>query len=541
MHKSGKSPRTKDWSDLCRASIALSLMLLFVACDGTIGSAGMDPGTDPIDPETPRWLHEGDLPTTDDVESYARLTRMEYRFVLSDLLVGSPAPLRNAARVAVESFAQNTYSGYYNNYADINVGTQLAANQWAMASATAAAFIESDWYRELCPTEGVCVANVASEMLPRVWKRRCTIEEEADLIAFFGALPEEGRSARFFTRIFLSPYFNFKVFSESPATTDEVNIKRAQLLSFALSGSYPDDALQSDVDSGEIESPGRWQNHINRLLGEHGLRFSTLFVTQWLGLAPLYEVNDTYLEVPERAVMSEPARIFHQSMLDGASIASFLDLNFNVVNQQTAPLYGSTHGEAEWVREVLTDTLFGTAALSRLYVDVDTRNPSPIRRGSFVANRLLCRNLRFPDSSVQEEVDSVVDSVPEGLSPPERLAFFRSHDTCASCHEQFDPYGLALEDIGLQGEMRTNYYTGDLIIVDGEFEGQSYSSSAEFVDHLAQSETFHHCFASQLHSYITGASHLDVFRRISEISSLHNAPIGGLVSTITANALGVDQ
>lgn len=522
------------------SSFVLGLMLC-VACDGNIGAVDDDPETNPIDPETPRWLHEGDLPTTDDVESYARLTRMEYRYVVRDLLTGAPPALRNAALEAVENLAQNTYEGYYNNYAGINVGTQLAANQWAVATATAAAFIDSDWYRALCPTEDVCVANIVSEMLPRIWKRRVSIEEEADLIALVDALPAEGRMARFFTRIFLSPYFHFKVFAESPETPDEVNIKRAQLLSFALRGSFPDDALQADVDSGEIESPGRWQNHINRLLNDYGLRFSTLFVTQWLGLAPLYEVNDTYQEVPERAVMSEPARIFHESMLDGMSIAAFVNLNFNVVSGQTAPLYGSAHTESEWVREEITDTLFGTAALSRLYVDQESGNPSPIRRGSFVANRLLCRNLIFPDSSVQEEVDMVVDSVPDGLSPPERLAYFRTYDTCATCHVQFDPFGLALEDIGLQGELRSNYYTGDLIVVEGDFEGQSYNSSAEFAALLSQSETFHHCFASQLHSYVTGAHHLDVFRSISRVSTLHNVPIGGLVSTITANALGVTQ
>lgn len=522
------------------SSFVLGLMLC-IACDGNIGAVDDDPETNPIDPETPRWLHEGDLPTTDDVESYARLTRMEYRYVVGDLLVGAPPALRNAALESVENLAQNTYEGYYNNYAAINVGTQLAANQWAVARDTAAAFIESDWYRALCPTADVCVGNVAGEMLPRIWKRRVSIEEEADLIALFDALPAEGRMARFFTRIFLSPYFHFKVFAESPASPDEVNIKRAQLLSFALRGSFPDDALQADVESGEIESPGRWQNHINRLLTDYGLRFSTLFVTQWLGLAPLYEVDDSYQEVSERAVMSEPARIFHESMLDGTSIATFVNLNFNVVSGQTAPLYGSAHSDAEWVREELTDTLFGTAALSRLYVDQESGNPSPIRRGSFVANRLLCRNLIFPDSSVQEEVDMVVDSVPEGLSPPERLAYFRTYDTCATCHVQFDPFGLALEDIGLQGELRSNYYTGDLIVVEGEFEGQSYNSSAEFAALLSQSEAFHHCFASQVHSYVTGAHHLDVFRSISRVSSRHNVPIGGLVSAITANALGVTQ
>ncbi len=461
------------------------VLIALCGCDGVIGEANREGEINSPDPAVPRFLHEEELPRTEDIAPYARLTRTEYRYVLVDLLAGAPVALRRAAFEAVEGLPQNTYEGYYNHYADINVGSQLAAHQWAIATATAAAFVQSNWYTRLCPSETVCVANVVAELLPRVWKRRLDVEEEADLVAFFGSLPAEGRMARFFSRVFLSPYFHFKIFPEAPATRDAENIKRAQLLSFALRGSFPDEELQQDVDSGEIDQPGRWQHHVNRLLNRDGLRFSVLFITQWLGLAPLYEADDTYREVSERAVMSEPARIFHEAMEEGRTIASFIRLPFNVVDGRTAPLYDSTHIGPEWIREPHTATLFGTAALSRVYVDLESGNPSPIRRGSFVANRLLCHNLLFPDSSVQEEVDTVVDSAPEGLSPPERLAYFRSHDTCASCHAQFDPFGLALEDIGPEGEMRTNYYTGDLIEVEGEFEGQPYASSVEFAALLA--------------------------------------------------------
>ncbi|MCU0675900.1 MAG: hypothetical protein MUE69_24280 [Myxococcota bacterium] len=78
--------------------------------------------------------------------------------------------------------------------------------------------------------------------------------------------------------------------------------------------------------------------------------------------------------------------------------------------------------ETGWGPIDLDATIFGSAAMSAMFVDHETGYPNPIRRGSYVVNRLLCRDIRFPSSAVQSEIDRILETVPEGLSPPERMA-----------------------------------------------------------------------------------------------------------------------
>jgi len=523
-------------SMVARGLASTLLAGLLTACVGQISDAGEPAESGRRGTEaTP---DEEVVATIEDLDVYSRLTKQEYRYVIRDLLAGVDEGRLEEVLRHVDSFDENNYSGYYKNYDPISVYPGLESAQLELARALATVFVESELFVELCAS--ACAERVADRLLPRIWKRRVPSSERQELVDFYESFPAESRDYYFLLRVFASPYFHYKIFARSPVDADEANIKNAQLLSFAITGSYPDDELQADVDGGAI----RWSHHVARLLEAHPTRFARLFVPQWLGMASSYESDEEYHGVPLTTVMVEPALIFAEALEGGAPISSLIALDFNMVNTTLAALYGAELDDAEsgWRRQALIPTLFGTAAMSYLTVDHESGNPSPIRRGSYIVNHFLCRSIAFPPSEVQSEVDRVVNSAPEGLSPPERMAYFRSHATCAGCHEQFDPYGLALEEVGAFGEVRETYYTGDPIEASGTAGDITYTDSIDFSNQLAETRELNTCFASQVYSYLSTSPHVEANRDLTaREDELLSMSVSEIVAAMVLRALGEER
>ncbi|MEM9195433.1 MAG: DUF1592 domain-containing protein [Myxococcota bacterium] len=464
----------------------------------------------------------------DDVEVYSRLTKQEYRYVATDLLDGASGAAQASVARAIDALDENNYVGHFKNYSPIAVAPGVERAQLEIARTIARAFMESRLYHELCRAS--CPESLSAQLLPRLWKRRLSSDTVQQLIAFHQSFPPEDRDYYFLLRVFASPYFHYKIFDAVPRNEAAVaeggaavpetgaalpedeaalHLKRAHLISFALAGSFPDAELWADAEKGALRTPDDWKPHIERLLDRHHHRFSNLFLPSWLGLGSAAEINQEFHGVPMRPVVAEPVLVFSEVLREQRPISALIALDSNAVNDEVAGLYGARAegppvGEIPgWYRPQLTSSLFGTAALSYLTVDHETLNPSPIRRGSYVLNRLLCREIDFPSSALQGEVDRVVAAAPRDASPPERMAFFRSHAACAGCHNQIDPYGLALEEIGAFGVHRTAYYTGDPVEAHGTAGDIHYSSSLDFVTLLAASKELESCFSKQVYRYVS--------------------------------------
>lgn len=529
--------RPGDRAPRSRASASVYALLVALAasagCSGEISGVGGTPSdTPPRRPGEPAPDAPLDLPTVDDFERYSRLTKLEYRFVIHDLLEGADGTLRSAALTQVDELPENNYAGFYQNHSFINASPRLASLQLQLARTLARAFLTSSLYGELCGGNNPdCVDNVLDRLLPRLWKRPIAPSEREELVAFLDETPAESRAYLFFLRVFASPYFHFKIFDHEPASPRDRAIKHANLLSFSLMGTFPDETLQQAIEAGALDDAPNWEPHVRRMLTAHPERFALLFLPQWLGMSTLYESGDHYRDVPMTSVMAEPAFLFAALIEEGETVAPLISIDFTMNDRRLAELYGAETDDSweGWMRRDADHTIFGSAAMSALFV-YDSGNPNPIRRGSYIVNRLLCRNIIFPSESVQTEVDRVVDSAPEGLSPPARMAYFRSFETCATCHDQFDHHGLALEQIGALGETRTTYYTGDPVEPSGVAEDIVYESSRDYARQLAETSELHTCFAAQLQSYFSGGNHLRANSHLRRIAGdLHNKSIADVV------------
>lgn len=74
--------------------------------------------------------------------------------------------------------------------------------------------------------------------------------------------------------------------------------------------------------------------------------------------------------------------------------------------------------------------------------------PSPSKRGTFIARRLLCVD-------IPEDLGGAGTSVPKGMSTRQWLEEVTEPDTCRACHQRIDALGLALEGFDQLGRTRT--------------------------------------------------------------------------------------
>jgi len=97
---------------------------------------------------------------------------------------------------------------------------------------------------------------------------------------------------------------------------------------------------------------------------------------------------------------------------------------------------------------------------------------SPIRRGKFVQNRVLCKLVPAPPAELGEVIAQSEESLPPDATVKQRLSLHRNTQTvCYGCHQFMDPIGLGLEGFDPKGKTRTVYPDGKPVEADSELLG----------------------------------------------------------------------
>jgi hypothetical protein len=133
---------------------------------------------------------------------------------------------------------------------------------------------------------------------------------------------------------------------------------------------------------------------------------------------------------------------------------------------------------------------------------------SPIKRGKFVRDRILCQDLPPPPADA--------DTTPPGLDPAlttrERFAKHTSDAACRSCHQFIDGVGFSFERYDGVGGYR-ELENGKTIDASGEIKGreglstgtsETFTGPKELAALLAKGETAPRCFATQWFRFSRG-------------------------------------
>ena len=353
----------------------------------------------------------------------------------------------------------------------VNLPSQAAIDRWAPET--------QERYHALMQTiDGVRRqwSGMAREQLrsfvSQAWRRPPTPAELDQLVEKFLAELDRGSSYDVAVKvplriILVSPHFLFlhqrARFAAEPYRLD--NFELASRLSFALWGSIPDAELTKCAERGDLGKPEVLAEQATRMLGDPKAKaLATQFAGQWFKFNG-FETNATpdtemFPEFDERlaeAMYRESLMFFDEIFRNDRSILEILQADYTFANERLADHYGIEGVRGDAFQRVVLPESRRMGVLSHGSFLISTSQPqrtSPVQRGVWVMEEILGRHIPTPPPNVPELSKEETDA--NGLTIPEQLALHRKNPTCASCHKQIDPLGLALEPFDPLGRYRTD-------------------------------------------------------------------------------------
>ncbi|WP_166820480.1 DUF1592 domain-containing protein [Thalassoroseus pseudoceratinae] len=328
------------------------------------------------------------------------------------------------------------------------------------------------------------------EFAADAWRRELTPAEKEQIVAFYETLRETdgldhvNAMRDSVVSILMSPHFLYRtdLISIGEGHRELTNFELANRLSFFLWSSAPDEELRSSSRNLNDAPTLRWQ--FRRMLQDERIAgLSTEFMTNWLDIRRFEEHNSVdrnrfpqFTDELRQAMFEEPVYFFTDLLNNDGSILELLNARHTFVNPVLAKHYGMTKNMSasapSWQRIDQADA-YGRGGLLGMSVFLTKNSPglrtSPVKRGYWVARRLLGENIPPPPPNVP---DLPEDETKLGeLSLRDVLARHRDHESCAGCHKRFDSLGLAFEGFGPIGEKREIDLGGRPVETSGEFPG----------------------------------------------------------------------
>jgi hypothetical protein len=332
-----------------------------------------------------------------------------------------------------------------------------------------------------------------------------------------------------------SPNFLFRVELAEPDPNDSARLRYtsyelATRLSYALWNTTPDEELLSAADSGRLDSTGL-ARQAQRLLGD--ARASAAldnFHSERLGLVELPNLSKDASLIGEisdglrAALRDDVLRTFADVSGAGGDVLRVFDSRVAYMNSDLAKLYGQTAPAAksgsELTRVELADDakrvgLLGKPAL--LALTSHSAETSPTLRGKYIRERILCESIPAPPPNV---VPVLGEPDPDAPTMRDRLKVHASDPSCAPCHNQMDPLGLALEHFDAVGRYRADD-KGHALDTRGDLDGARFDGASELSKVLRDDPRTVECLVRQAFRYALG--HVEDAGEEQQIEALASA------------------
>jgi hypothetical protein len=321
--------------------------------------------------------------------------------------------------------------------------------------------------------EPTCANQILSTLARRAFRRPVDADDIEASLAFYKDARANGedfdtgiRAA--VSRMLVSPWFLFRVESNSadvPAGSNYriSDVELASRLSFFLWSSIPDEELLGLAEQGRLREPKVLEAQVDRLLADpRSEAFVENFVGQWLQLRNLEtRAKPDFLLFPDfddnlrKAFRRETEMLFASVLREGRPVHELMKANYTFVNERLARHYGipNVYG-ARFRRVEVKDPnrwgLFGHGSL--LALTSAASRTSPIIRGKFIVTEFWNNPPPSPPATVPALEASAPKDRPSTVR--EQLERHRADPTCASCHNNIDPVGFALEHFDADGSWR---------------------------------------------------------------------------------------
>jgi hypothetical protein len=363
-----------------------------------------------------------------------------------------------------------------------------------------------------------CARDVIARFTEQAFRRPTQPDEVDRLVEIFRLANDRGESFEravqlALTTVLASPRFLFLVEPEEAHEDRRLNeFELASRLSYFLWSTMPDEALFSQARAMTLRSNLRRQ--VVRMLDDpRSSEFVANFTGQWLQLRKLGGVardkdlfrgfDDTLRD----AMRQETERFFAFILRNDRSALELIDADYTFLNETLARHYEIPGVKGSEFRRVgLNDRRRG-GVLTQASILTLTSNPnrtSPVKRGQWILQQILGTPPPPPPPEVAK-----LDESPQAAgvaSLRERMELHRSNPQCASCHQQMDPLGFALENYDAIGRFRTT--DGDFPVdPSGELIGGRKFADVKELKQLLKSTgstKFARCLVENMLTYALG-------------------------------------
>lgn len=456
------------------------------------------------------------------------LTRVEYDYTVRDLLALTST---DTLEPSLGFPAENRVLGFDNNATSHVANPLLVSTMIDAAERISNHLLETGLSRVVpCTPQQVgtstCGHQFVDKLLPRAFRRTVKPEETASVHAFFDAsLATDGfENAVLMTLqlVLQSPQFMYRL---EPGNT---GIQGAQVvplndeelasrLSYFLWASMPDDELLRVAARGELQDSATYEAQVRRMMSDPKARRTTEhFHRLWLEIERLDTVVKDTRVYPEwnealRASWTGSLNAFVDDAVwgDVGTLQGFLTDPSIWVDARLAQLYGLPAPSGNGFKKVAMDPAAYSGLLTQpgLMAALSLPNQtSPIRRGVFVRERILCQNLPPPPANM-----AIVPPDPKpGATTRERFKEHTANEFCASCHQRIDPVGFGFENFDAMGRYRT-MEQGKAVDASGELgylrdhtlEG-AFSGAHALAEKLVTNPEVNDCVAREWFRYAIG-------------------------------------
>jgi hypothetical protein len=416
----------------------------------------------------------------------------------------------------------------FDNAAQTGLVTSVHAQLYGEAAHELALAAASDLPGLLgCAPDEACVRSWVERFGRRAFRRALTPEEGERYAAL--ALGLDVSVA--LQAMLQSPHFLYRSEVGAPAgglyQLDGPEIATA--MSYFLWGTLPDEELLAAGESGELADGEARAGQARRMLQDPRARETVqAFAVQWLDVAhvPTETRSDPAFDRQlGESMVEETAQLVGSTVFDGSGRFEELLLSETTrVDSALASLYGLPPPDGPGWHEVTLPPerrgLLGHASV--LTATAHSDQSSPIRRGLFVQERLLCTTFPTPPAEV-----GPVPTVSPDATTRERFEQHTADPFCASCHEAIDPIGFGLEGFDELGRHRTEE-NGLPIDTRGNFPvarrglyevSVSFDGGVGLAQALSGMPEASSCFATQLWRFSAGRLETEAQR--CELEALH--------------------
>jgi hypothetical protein len=453
-------------------------------------------------------LHPGPVGPPPETVPIRRLTNAEYRSSVEALFPGRALP--------DISFVSDGKVVGFTNFSSAQTSSLVRTEQYVAAAEAIAAAVTAD------PTaltgcdaaaqgERGCVEPYLYDLGKRAYRRPLNDLEKQALFGLFAKrqdqVPYATRLGLAIQGVLLSPKFLFRpevgdrartIARGTPLTPYEV----ATRLSYLITGSIPDTELMASAGSGKLSRGEEVARQAQRLLAMPGAQAHVVrFHQQWLGIDSIGALAKDPEPFPAFTpllayYMGEETRRFLQHVLfeKQGTYADLLVTPYTFATPELAAFYGVPAPAEEWGRVDLDATqrrgILTHASLLATMAKSDQTDP--VRRGKFVLQQILCRNIPSPSAEI------VAMFKPLDLSKTARDQFteHRENPVCNTCHMYLDPLGLPFEHYDGAGRWRDTDRTM-AIDATGAIDGQPFDGVPALAELLVDKAAARACYGAQ--------------------------------------------